>query len=103
PVSAEPPVEPQQGSLALFLVVDRSGSMDVISGGAAASGASKIAMAREAAIQAADLLQPEDTLGVIAFDSNFQWVVPPTKLHTRDDVRRAQAQISTIKAGGGTS
>ncbi len=103
PVSAEPPVEPQQGSLALFLVVDRSGSMDVLSGGAAATGSSKIAMAREAALQAADLLQPEDTLGVIAFDSSFQWVVPPTKLHSVDDVRRAQAQISTIKAGGGTS
>jgi Ca-activated chloride channel homolog len=102
PVSAEPPVEPQQGSLALFLVVDRSGSMDVISGGSA-NGASKIAMAREAAIQAAELLQPEDTLGVIAFDSSFQWVVQPTKLRTPEDVRRAQAQISSIKAGGGTS
>jgi Ca-activated chloride channel homolog len=103
PVSAEPPVEPQQGSLALFLVIDRSGSMDVISGGTASTGATKIAMAREAAIQAAELLQPEDTLGVIAFDSNFQWVVPPTKLHSAEDVKRAQAQISTIKAGGGTS
>ncbi|HET6318169.1 MAG TPA: VWA domain-containing protein [Chloroflexota bacterium] len=103
PVSAEPPVEPQQGSLALILVIDRSGSMDVISGGAASGGASKIAMAREAAIQAADLLQPDDTLGVIGFDSSFQWVVQPTKLHTPDDVKRAQAQISAIKAGGGTS
>ncbi len=103
PVSAEPPVEPQQGSLALFLIVDRSGSMDVLSGGTASTGASKIAMAREAAIQAAALLQPEDTLGVIAFDSSYQWVVPPTKLHNADDVKRAQAQISTIKAGGGTS
>jgi Ca-activated chloride channel homolog len=102
PVAAEPPVEPQQGSLALFLVIDRSGSMDVISGGAS-SGASKISMAREAALQAAELLQPDDTLGVIAFDSSFQWVVPPTRLHTKDDVKRAQAQISTIKAGGGTS
>jgi uncharacterized membrane protein/Mg-chelatase subunit ChlD len=103
PVAAEPPVEPQQGSLALFLVIDRSGSMDVISGGASSGGASKIAMAREAAIQAAELLQPDDTLGVISFDSSYQWVVPPTRLHTPDDVRRAQAQISTIKAGGGTS
>lgn len=102
PVAAEPPVEPQQGSLALFLVIDRSGSMDVISGGAN-TGSSKISMAREAALQAAELLQPDDVLGVLAFDSSFQWVVPPTRLHTGEDVLRAQQQISTIKAGGGTS
>jgi uncharacterized membrane protein/Mg-chelatase subunit ChlD len=105
PVSATPPIEPQQGSLALFLVIDRSGSMDIVSGGGGPSGpgATKMAMAREAAIEAAGLLQPEDTLGVIAFDSSFQWVVQPTKLHTPDDVKQIQARIATIKAGGGTS
>jgi Ca-activated chloride channel family protein len=104
PVSAEPPIEPQQGSLALFLVIDRSGSMDIISGGGTSSGgATKMAMAREAAVEAAGLLQPDDTLGVIAFDSGFQWVVPPTKLHGPDDVKAAQARIATIKSGGGTS
>ena len=104
PVSAEPPIEPQQGSLALFLVIDRSGSMDILSGGPGqGSGATKLAMAREAAIQAADLLQPDDTLGVIAFDSAFQWVVEPTRLHDQADVRQAQALIGSIRPGGGTS
>jgi Ca-activated chloride channel homolog len=104
PISSEPPIEPQQGSLALILVLDRSGSMDVLSGGGSASGgASKLSMARQAAIEAAGLLQPQDTLGVIAFDSGFQWVVPPTKLRGPDDVRRAQTLISAIKPGGGTS
>jgi uncharacterized membrane protein len=107
PVSATPPIEPQQGSLALFLVIDRSGSMDIVSGGGGGGSggpaATKMAMAREAAIEAAGLLQPEDTLGVIAFDSSFQWVVQPTKLHTPDDVKQIQARIATIKAGGGTS
>ncbi len=104
PVSATPPIEPQQGSLALFLVIDRSGSMDLVTGGEPGSaGATKMAMAREAAIEAAGLLQPDDTLGVIAFDSSFQWVVQPTKLHTPDDVKQIQSRIATIKAGGGTS
>ncbi|HEV7663744.1 MAG TPA: VWA domain-containing protein [Chloroflexota bacterium] len=104
PVSSEPPIEPQQGSLALFLVIDRSGSMDILTGGGSATGgASKLAMAREAAIEAAGLLQPQDTIGVISFDTSFQWVVPPTRLSSPDDVKRAQAQIATIKPGGGTS
>ncbi|MDQ6673048.1 MAG: VWA domain-containing protein [Chloroflexota bacterium] len=104
PVSAEPPIEPQQGSLALFLVIDRSGSMDILTGGSTANGgASKLAMAREAAIEAAGLLQPQDTLGVIAFDSSFQWVVQPTKLVSPDDLKRAQNLIGSIKPGGGTS
>ena len=103
PVSATPPVAPQQGSLALILVIDRSGSMDLVSGGSGLSGATKIAMAREAAIEATGLLQPQDTLGVIAFDSSFQWVVPPTRLQSADDVKDIQARIATIKAGGGTS
>jgi uncharacterized membrane protein/Mg-chelatase subunit ChlD len=100
PVSAEPPIQPKQGSLALFLVIDRSGSMDITSGG---SNVTKMAMADEAASEAAGLLQPLDTLGVIAFDSTYRWVVPPTRLATPGDVQAAQTRISTIKAGGGTS
>jgi Mg-chelatase subunit ChlD/uncharacterized membrane protein len=103
PVSATPPIEPQQGSLALFLVIDRSGSMDIVSGGSGGNGATKMAMAREAAIEAAGLLQPQDTLGVLTFDSSSQWVVPTTRLETPDDVQRAQARIASIKSGGGTS
>ncbi len=98
PVSAQPPVAPQQGSLALFLVVDRSGSMQMGVGGT-----SKIAMARTAASRAAELLKPNDTLGVIAFDTAFDWVVPPVKVRGPDDVRQAQALVQTIEAGGGTT
>ncbi|MBV9545832.1 MAG: VWA domain-containing protein, partial [Chloroflexi bacterium] len=103
PVAADPPIEPKQGNLALFLVIDRSGSMDIVTGASGTSrSATKMAMAREAASQAAELLQPNDTLGVIAFDSSFQWIVPPSVLTGPDDIKRAQDQISTIKAGGGT-
>lgn len=98
PVSARPPAAPQQGNLALFLVIDRSGSMEMGIGGS-----SKIAMARTAAGRAAEMLQPNDTLGVIAFDSTFQWIVPRTTLRGPDDVRAAELRIESIQAGGGTS
>jgi hypothetical protein len=79
PGAAEPPAEPQQGSLALILGIDRSGSMDVISGGATRAhrnlhGARSRAAGRRAA-------PADDVLGVIAFDSNFSWAVPPTRLY----------------------
>src|SRR5438128_2490767 len=77
--------------------------MDVVTGGPSSAGATKIAMAREAAIEATGLLQPRDTLGVISFESGFQWVVPPTKLGGADDARRAEDLIATIRPGGGTS
>jgi Ca-activated chloride channel homolog len=98
PLSSAPPVEPQLGTVALFLVIDRSGSMDLLAGSQP-----KIAMAREAAMRAAELLQPNDQLGVIAFDSTYQWIVPPARITGPDDVLRAKSRIDSIKAGGGTS
>jgi uncharacterized membrane protein/Mg-chelatase subunit ChlD len=98
PVSSTPPIEPQLGSVALFLVIDRSGSMDLLAGSE-----TKMAMAREAAMRAAELLQPNDELGIIAFDSTYQWVVPPMRITSADDVLRAKSRIDSIRAGGGTS
>ncbi|HEX3246165.1 MAG TPA: VWA domain-containing protein [Chloroflexota bacterium] len=98
PVNSSPPTRRRQGSVALVLVIDKSGSMDLFR-----TDVSKIAMAREAAIQATQLLQVDDTLGVIGFDSRFSWVVPMTRLHTPDDLKQAQAKISQIQADGGTT
>jgi Mg-chelatase subunit ChlD len=98
PVSSSPPTRRRQGSVAMVLVIDKSGSMDLFR-----TDVSKMTMAREAAIQATDLLQVDDTLGVIGFDSRFQWVVPMTKLQTPDDLKGAQAKISQIQADGGTT
>ncbi len=82
-------------SLGLLLVIDKSGSMSESAGGYA-----KIDLAREAAIQATEVLGPMDKIGVLAFDSAAKWVV---KMRKVDDLTAIQDDIGTLRAGGGTS
>ena len=98
PVSPAPPPRRDEGSLALFIVLDKSGSMDLYR-----SDVSKMALAREAAILATEALRPRDILGVLGFDSRHAWVVPPARINAPDDLKRAQGLIAGIRADGGTS
>ena len=82
-------------SLGLLLVIDKSGSMSESAGGYA-----KIDLAREAAVQATEVLGPMDQIGVLAFDSAAKWVV---KMRKVDDLTAIQDDIGTLRAGGGTS
>jgi uncharacterized membrane protein len=82
-------------SLGLVLVIDKSGSMSGEAGGYA-----KIDLAREAAIQATEVLGPTDQIGVLAFDSIAKWVV---KMRKVDDLAAIQDDIATLRADGGTS
>jgi Mg-chelatase subunit ChlD/uncharacterized membrane protein len=99
PVSSRPPERPERSSVALFLVIDRSGSM----ASAWEREAPKLDMAREAAIQAVGLLQRGDVVGIIAFDSEYEWVVPVTRIEGASDIEAMQRRISAIESGGGTS
>ena len=85
----------QHPAVCLEIVIDKSGSME----GTDASGVSKIQMAKEAAIGAVELLSARDSVGVIAFDSASQVVLPATKLKNRGAVIDA---IGSIGGGGGT-
>lgn len=98
PVDPSPPARRELGSVALFLVIDKSGSMDLFR-----ADVSKIAMAREAAILATEALNPNDQVAVLAFDTRFQWVVPLTRLRNQADIQAVKARIATIQADGGTS
>jgi Mg-chelatase subunit ChlD/uncharacterized membrane protein len=80
-------------SLTFIACIDKSGSMSD------GTGATKMDLAKEAVIQAVDLLHEGDRLGVVAFDSAAKWVVDPGPL---EDPADAKGRIGTLRAGGGT-
>ncbi|MBV9581107.1 MAG: VWA domain-containing protein, partial [Chloroflexi bacterium] len=60
-------------SVALMLVMDVSGSM-----GGGPGGASKMDLAKEAALAAVELLGDYDQVGLLAFDDQNHWMIHPT-------------------------
>lgn len=82
--------EKEKPSMAMILVIDKSGSM---------SGA-PIALARQAARAAAELLSARDQICVIGFDSAPQVVCELTSAGNKDVV---EASIDSLAAGGGTN
>ncbi len=96
PVISQPPDHEELPTLALALLIDKSGSMNE------GTPVSKIAMAREAAAQAVEILQAGDVIGVLAFEYSPQWVVRPAPVNNADDASNVVRRVSTIEAGGGT-
>ena len=74
---------------ALVVVVDRSGSMV----------GEKLELAKRAAIEAIKVLGPNDHAGVVAFDSQAEWVAPMQVVRRPE---RMAAQIADLGPGGGT-
>jgi Ca-activated chloride channel homolog len=82
--------EKEKPSMAMVLVIDKSGSMSGL----------PIVLARQAAMAAVELLSARDSIGVVAFDSRPFTVVDLTQAAHRDSIN---ASIDAIAAGGGTS
>lgn len=81
--------EKEKPSLAMVLVIDKSGSMNGV----------PIALARQAAKSAVELLGPRDQIGVVGFDSNA-FVICEMRSAAESDA--IQASIDSLAAGGGT-
>ncbi len=90
PVRMDPERRRDQPSLALALVIDRSGSM----------AGEKIELAKEAARATAELLSADDSIGVVGFDSIPERIVRMQSAGNRVAIQR---DIGRLAARGGTA
>jgi Ca-activated chloride channel family protein len=89
PVRSDFEKEKEKPSLAMMLVIDKSGSM----------GGEKMELAKDAAKSAIELLGSNDKIGVIAFEGEPFLV---SELHPCTDKGFVIDRVSSIEAGGGT-
>jgi Mg-chelatase subunit ChlD len=89
PVRSDFEKEKEKPSLAMVLVIDKSGSM----------GGQKMELAKDAAKGAVELLGANDKIGVIAFEGETYWVCDVQPASNKATVLD---RISSIEAGGGT-
>ena len=90
PVRTDTEKKKETPSLAMVLVIDKSGSMSGI----------KIELAKEAARGAVELLGRRDKIGVVAFDGSPFWI---SEMHSASDKMYISDQIGSITASGGTN
>jgi uncharacterized membrane protein/uncharacterized protein YegL len=90
PVQCDFQKEEENPSLALVLVIDRSGSMS----------GDKIELAKAAAKASSDLLSPRDYISIIAFDHE---IYPLTGLISANNPGGVASKIASITAEGGTN
>ncbi len=95
PVNMDLIGEKEIPKMAMVMVIDRSGSMSL-----GDSRASQLDLAKEAAVEALGSLRPEDELGVIAFETSYDWVV---ELQAASNKESMEDSIAAIGLGGGTS
>lgn len=90
PVKFESQKKRKTPSLALMLVVDKSGSM----------GGDRIELAKDAAKAAVEILGRNDKIGVVAFDDGVQQLV---RMQSATNRVRILSDISRLRASGGTN
>jgi Ca-activated chloride channel homolog len=93
PVRMEHDDRQETPSVALLVILDRSGSM-----AAQVQGKTKITLANQGAVLALDVLKENDYFGVYAVDTKVHQIVPLGRVQDRQNV---QQQILGIESAGG--
>ena len=96
PVAMDAPSSLYIPSLAMLMLIDKSGSM----GGDVGDGATKLDLVKDAVLSAVEVLSPLYSVGVLAFDADFEWTVPLTEAGNREHIR---AELAGLTEGGGTA
>ena len=94
PVFMDVPTDVQLSELVLIFVVDKSSSMAT-----SYKDKSKLEMAKIAAFSAVEMLNPIDSVGIVTFDTEFEWIVPLTRAVKRQMIAD---KLSQVMEGGGT-
>ena len=94
PVDMRPPARLDMPHVALLFVLDKSGSM-----GAGPEGSTKLDLAKAAAIAAADIMNPTDQVGILAFDASWDWALPFRPVGKGEWI---SDQLSSVESDGGT-
>ena len=90
PVTMDVKSEVKIPTLAVTIVIDKSGSM---------SNEGKLDIAKSAAFSAIEVLNPLDRVAVLSFDVEPEWSVPPSEVGNR---RAIVEKLRLVNSGGGT-
>lgn len=94
PVDMRPPARLEMPHVALLFVIDKSGSM-----GAGSEGNTKLDLAKAAAIAAADIMNPTDQVGILAFDAGWDWALPFRQVAKGEWISE---KLASLQSDGGT-
>jgi uncharacterized membrane protein len=94
PVDMRPQSRLDLPQVALLFVLDKSGSM-----AAGPPGATKLDLAKAAAFAAADLLNPTDEVGILAFDAGWDWALPFRQVGKGELISE---RLAALQSDGGT-
>jgi Mg-chelatase subunit ChlD len=94
PVDMRPPARLEMPHVALLFVIDKSGSM-----GAGSEGNTKLDLAKAAAIAAADIMNPTDQVGILAFDAGWDWALPFRQVGQGEWISE---KLASLQSDGGT-
>ena len=94
PVYMDVPTDIQLSELYLVYIIDKSSSMLTTYGDQ-----TKLEIAKIAAFSSIEMLNPNDSIGIVTFDTEFEWTVPMIRASERQQIAD---KLSRVMEGGGT-